>query len=227
MTTITASFRFTVSAFTTLLLSALVWVMPAQAATTYTFFCLTGNSAADCAVGENQLSVDVSSAAVGEVSFTFYNNGPADSSIADIYFDDGTLLGISSLVDSDDGVGGHAGVDFSVGASPPNLPGRNNISPSFEVTAGFLADSDPPVQPNGINPGEWLTINFDLQGSQTLNDVIDQLTTGQLRIGLHVQGFSGGGSESFVNNPTAVPLPAAAWLFASALMLLMGRKRFA
>ena len=54
-------------------------------------------------------------------------------------------------------------------------------------------------------------------------DVIAELTDGRLRIGLHVQGFGNGGSESFVNNP--VPVPAAVWLFGSGLIGLVGVAR--
>lgn len=203
--------------------------LPAQAVP-LSFYCLTNNSATDCATGVAQLSVDVTSYGIGtgtggvdQVLFSFYNTGSTASSIADVYFDDGSLLGISSLIDADDGTGGSAGVDFSPGASPPDLPGASNASPPFQVTSSFLADSDPPVQPNGVNPGEWLGIVFDLQGSQTFSDVITELTNGTLRIGLHVQGFGYGGSESFINNP--VPVPAAVWLFGSGLLGLVGVAR--
>ena len=49
--------------------------------------------------------------------------------------------------------------------------------------------------------------------------------TGGLRIGIHLQGIGeNGGSESLVNGPV-VPVPAAAWLFGSALIGLAGLKR--
>ena len=197
-------------------------------AVTYGFGGITGNSAVDTAIGEAQLFVDVTDAGGGRVSFYFYNTGPAASSITDIYFDDGSLLAIASLIDSDDGVGGSAGVDFSTGASPPDLPGGNTASPPFVTTAGFLADSDAPVSSNGINPDEYLYIIFSLQGSQTFNDVINELAAATLRIGIHVQAFASGGSESFINGPTPVPLPAALPLFATALAgggLLSWRRR--
>jgi hypothetical protein len=71
-----------------------------------------------------------------------------------------------------------------------------------------------------------LTIRFDLQIGKAYNDVLTALaltSTNQddwLRIGLQVQGFESGGSEQYVNNP--VPLPAAAWLFGSALLGMAG-----
>jgi hypothetical protein len=166
--------------------------------TTYTFGCITNSVAANAVAGSAQLWVDVEDTpGPGFVSFTFYNSGPLPCSITDVYFDDGTLLGISSITNS-------AGVDFNTGAAPPNLPGGNLISPAFVTTAGFSADSNPPAQPNGVNPGGWLRITFTLVGGNTYADTISALNTpgDNLRIGIHVQGFADGGSESFVNVPT-------------------------
>jgi len=188
------------------------------------FSCITGNLAGDCAIGEAQLSVDVTDLGGGQVLFLFSNAGPSSSSITDVYFDDGTLLGIAGLIDADDdalGAFGDSGVDFSPGASPPDLPGGNTIG--FEVTAGFLADSDAPAQPSGVNPLESLGIVFDLQGGGTFADIVDELTSGELRIGIHVQGFATGGSESFVNVP--VPEPGSALLLAIGLSGLALRRR--
>lgn len=180
------------------------------------FYCITNNLAGDCAIGEAQMSVDVTDIGGGQVSFLFSNAGPSASSITDIYFDDGTLLGIAS-------VNSGPGTDFAQGASPPNLPGADNVSPPFQVTAGFLADSDPPVQPNGANPGEWVEIIFDLDGGGTFADVIDELTTGELRIGIRVQGYASGGSESLINVP--VPEAGTIGLLGAGLAALAARRR--
>lgn len=171
---------------------------PATGAT-LSFGCISGNSLGDCAIGQAQLSAEVTDAGGGQVLFSFYNAGPADSSIADVYFDDGSLLSIAIIINS-------VGVSFSQFASPGNLPAASNASPPFVTTAGFSADSDAPVQPNGVNPGEVLGIRFDLQSGQTFNDVLAELANGTLRIGLHVQGFESGGSESFVNAPEPASL---------------------
>lgn len=183
---------------TTLLPGRPVLALP----TTYSFEAITSNSVADTAIGESQLSVVVTNPGGGQVLFTFVNDGPYASSICDVYFDDGTLLGIATIDDSD------AGVSFSQLATPGNLPGGNSIVPPFETTAGFLADSDSPVQPMGVNPGEELGILFDLKPGGTFDDVLADLQTGELRIGIHVQGFGDEGSESFVNDGV-IPAPGA------------------
>ena len=173
-----------------------LFAAPAVAGMFFWFEGLTNNSAADTFTGETQLSVEVSDAGSGQVSFRFRNSGLNPSSITDVYFDDGTLLGIASIQNG-------TGVSYSSGASPSELPGGNDIG--FETTAGFLADSDSPVQPNGVNPGESLTIVFSLINGKTYFDTIDALHGGtDLRIGIHVQGFAGGGSESFVNMPEPI-----------------------
>lgn len=187
-------------------------------AQTYSFDCITNSAAVNCAAGESQLSVAVSGPTSTQALFTFTNIGPSPLSLTDVYFDDGTLLGIAAITNG-------IGVRFSQGATPMNLPGGNVIS--FDTTQGFSADSDAPVQPNGVNPGETLGILFNLQSGRSFVDVNNDLATGALRIGLHVQGFANGGSESFVNIASPVPEGAsAAYLLGGlGLVSLLARRR--
>lgn len=196
---------FTLLAFT-------LFCVTVKAGPTYSFTHIAESTddvtqLADGAIGEEQLFVELIDSG-SQVGFMFANTGLQASSITDVYFDDGTLLGIASI----SGMPGL--VEFSQYASPPDLPGGNNVSPPFVTTVGFSADSDPPAQPFGVNPGEFLSVTFDLQGGGTIDDVINELESGELRIGIHVQGFNSGGSESFINNGIVdengkIPAPGA------------------
>lgn len=179
-----------------------------QANVTYSFWHIAEEGdgpaqLANGAIGEAQMFVDVSDPGGNQVLFAFTNTGPLASSITDVYFDDADLLSAIASIDNSD-----PGVLFSQDASPPDLPGGNNLSPRFVATAGLSVDSDPPAQPNGINPGELLGITFDLQSGRAFSHVIADLASGDLRIGIHVQGFANGQSESFVND-TLIPAPGA------------------
>lgn len=177
----------------------------------YSFYNITNNNAGDAAIGETQLSVDVSDPGGNQVLFTFLNSGPEDSSIADVYFDDnsGQLLSIASIT-------GSSGVSFSEGASPGDLPGGNSIG----FSADFSADSDPPAQPNGVNPGENLLLTFNLAGTSSFDNVVSAMNSGDLLAGIHVQGFASGGSESFVT-----PIPPTVLLLGSSLIGFFGIRR--
>lgn len=190
------------------------------------FYRITNNGNPDIS---SQLSVSVEGVTENKVSFTFYNNVGTVSSITDIYFDDGTLLGISTIESS-------LGVSFSAPATPKDLPGANLISPPFVTSTAaneyFSADSDSQggVVNNGVNSSsEWVRIVFSLVNGKSFGDTTAALASGALRIGLHVQGIGAtmvttGGSDSYVNTP--VPVPAAAWLLASGLIgLAVVRRR--
>jgi hypothetical protein len=160
-------------------------------------------------VGE-QLIVDVTDFGDGRVSFLFDNLGPVPSSITNIYFDDGTLLGISEL-------NSHADVSFVQGGNPSDLPGGNSLDPPFNATVEFNTSVEQNTA-DGVEVGQWLEILFNLQGVQDFNDTIAALLSGALRIGLQVRGIGDSGdSAQFVNNPTPIPLPAGLVLFLSGL----------
>lgn len=218
--------KFAMSALGMLLAWSLV-VAQAHASTTLNFYGITANDASGNAVSDGvaSLQVEVIDIGGGEVRFLFTNDSNT-SSLTDVYFDDGALLGISSVTSS-------TGVSFARGAAPPNLPSGNNANPDFETTAGFLADSNSPVIKNGVQNSdfsdEWLAIDFDLKTGKTYSDVLYALTLPDggdwLRIGLHVQGYcstpscnGGTYSESFVNNASILPVPEAQ----SSAMILAG-----
>jgi hypothetical protein len=189
---------------------------PEARAVSVGFECLTNNLAGDCAIGEAQITVNVNDLGGGTVEFHFKNAGPAASVISEVYYDDGSLLLLSAVIDG-------PGVDFEPDATPPDLPGGENAVPPFQVTEGFLAQSVPSPSINGVGPTEWVRIHFALQGGQTFADVIDELTDGTLRIGIHVIGYGSGGSESFINEP--VPEPGTGVLLGGGLLALAALRR--
>ncbi len=219
--------------FAGVFLGVVAFAASSASAATYSFFNITNNSATNAATGEAQLSMDVTDVGGGFVLFTFSNVGPLASSITDVYFDDSVGgAGVPGVLAGNGTVFNGSGVSFSFGASPGNLPGGNEPAYSFSVSpVGASADSDSPTAPRGVNPGESLGLSMALLGGVSFADVIAALDAGGvntgLRIGLHVQAFSNGGSESFISRPSPVPLPAAAWLLLSAIggMAMLGRRR--
>lgn len=162
----------------------------------YTFVKITdGDSDSSPLDVGSQLHVEVTDAGGGYVDFKFTNDVGIDSSITDFYFDDGSLLGISSITYS-------AGVliDPSDG---DDLPRGSSLDPEFETSEDFSAEVVDDIE-NGVDAsGEWVTITFDLKGTQTFADVIRELNegfalgagddpTGTLRIGLQVQMLGDG-----------------------------------
>ena len=195
------------------ILAALV-VLPASAskAASLGSDCITHNLAADCAIGEAQITLNVLDAGGGQVLFHLENAGPETATVASIYFDDsnGHLDAIADLI-------GSLGVSFREGGSPKKLPGGNGNPLRFQTDFRAAAKSSP--SKNGVGAGEWLDILFDLSSGSSFADVVAALTSGDmidaaLRVGVHVIGYKSDGSESFV----ATPEPRTAVLVALGLV---------
>ena len=184
-----------------ILLNALAFLLFANAAmANVTFSNITHNGDVDIA---DQLVVEVTSLASNQVQFKFKNLGPIASFIMGVYFDDGALLGATFIIDD----ASDPNVDFEQILTPADLPAGKSIDPDF-ITSGFLKARKANDAADGVNPGESLDIIFGLQPGNDFNDVLAGLTTGDLRIGIHVGGIGiEEGSDSFVSNP--IPAPGA------------------
>ena len=156
----------------------------------------------------------------GIAKFAFYNDSSVSCSITQIYFDDGTLLGIDNI---ENGIG----TDFDRAfPGPGNLPGGELLDPPFVAIREFNIGAQAPPYSNGVNNigvGEYVTVTFDLINGGTLDDVISEIVDGTLRMGLHVQGFPDGSSESALNEP--VPEPATILLLGIGTLVLLRRRK--
>lgn len=198
----------------TALALAAIGVSGAGHAATFNFFDLDG--AGTGVSVQNQMTVDVTQSGVGIVQFLFKNLGPLASNIEQINFDDAadSLDSFLSLDNSD------PKVNFSVNLA--NLPQGNNVS--FNSEFGYQA-TPPPSGPNGngISVNEFLGISFNLENS--FQSVLDGLTSGDLRIGMHVIALPDGSSDTLISTPSPVPLPAGGLLLAGALGGLAALRR--
>jgi len=92
----------------------------------------------------------------------------------------------------------------------------------YKANSVFNAGAEPSPAHNGINPGEWLTITFNLKSGKIFSDVVSNLQTNALRIGVHVISLPDGSSEAAVT-----PEPATICLLGvSSLALLLRKRRF-
>lgn len=190
-------------------------VAPAKAET-INVFNLTNNSNLNLAP---QIGIEVTENGATQVRFTFTNNVGIASSIANIYFDDPAPGSLSftgvSLVQS-------AGVNFGLdGSAPPDLPGGAAIS----FTSDFGIDAEAPPPQNGINAAsESLAIIFNYASGANFAGVLADLTSGGLRIGMHLIALADGESDSYVScytgqcNGNGVPEPMTLGLLGAGLI---------
>lgn len=176
-------------------------------------FSFTGINANEVDV-TNQLSLDVSQTG-NTVDFKFTNAlGGNEAFIGHFYFDFIGANLFTSLTQT-----GQSGIVSFAGDpdSSQNFPEGNNLIPPFTTDADAKRNQG---ASNGVQLGEYVIFQAMLSSADDINAL---LNTGDLRIGLHMQGYDSGGSDSYVTVPnppvSAVPVPAALPLMASALGL--------
>jgi hypothetical protein len=196
-------------AFVSLVLVFLVILSTEARAETFGFFNITGNDPANAAAGEAQLTVDVTNPGGGnQVMFTFNNNIPdiepdVPMFIRNVYFYDGKL--ITPVIT------GSSEVAFSVPSKPEDLPGYDYEGAG--VTTFLTADADTGSTHWGVDPGEYLSVQFAidtlLYPTYDYDELLSDIANGIVVLGIHVQGYETGpnDSESFIT-----PVPGAVLL---------------
>ena len=216
--------------------------------------CVTNNNADACAIGEQQLQIDVTESAQNNgvnILFTNIDNNDLtingidpNPSIHEIYFDTTEDIFPNTFSFSSIGVTPSANdstsnvrfgdLEYPDTMTPRNLPGGNEVG--FEASFGIesFETAGSGIDEGGIDAGEWLNLNI---ARFSYDAFMLALNAGDLTIGLHVRSFDGGidpltgeeveFSESFVTSTrvSAVPVPAAFWLFGSALIGFIGMSR--
>lgn len=218
-----ASIRYLVLAILICISSTVAF---AETSKSYDFYIFTDNGdwgTSGVNYGNESISVEVYNG-LETAHFKITNNSDPliGCSVTDIYFDDGSLLGISTIINQS------GATAFATPAIPSELPENQFLDPDFITSNSgmeyFSADSNSPPYDNGVQTGEWVIIQFTLINGSTIEDVINEMDSGAIRVGLHVQGFTdvAGSSESAVN----IPEPATiALLGLGSLALLRIRKR--
>lgn len=198
-------------AFLFMLLAILPTQVRADMFETFYFQNITANNAADALAGEGQLSVVVTGYESGgnltSLGFKFLNNVGEQMSITDLFIYDGVLMDLEaptwSWEDSDDD-----GTDvlFNAPANPGHLPGWGTAGVLFSADSG---DKGLGAVAAGVNTKfEWVEVLVEPLDGVEFEDVISGIRSGAIVLGVHVQGFVGGGSESFITTP----LPGAVLL---------------
>lgn len=194
-------------------LAAILFTNPANAAADLTLNAdlITNNSPLGPQI-ESQLSVEVMDVGTG-AQFSFINSGPLASSITDVYWGGAapSPLNFASVT---------VPASWTSGASPGSPPGANG----FNVL--YSADSDAPVQPNGVQINETIVFTIAYAGGNNINTLLNALNNGTLQVGFHVQGLSDGESETYLTSPgEMVPVPAPLGLAAVGFALVALKRR--
>jgi hypothetical protein len=158
----------------------------------------------------------------GDLNVYGYKNG----SEANAYLDSGNLAGLGvcgTLLDQ------QQGTNWCNPSSDDNLQENEVLKFVFDVSKkiSVVGINGPHTQANG----EMITIWTDTNGWDSLEVISDKITLGFYLTTLKIFGqgvfdkYRGSSTDLYVAGINEVPIPAAAWLFGSALLGLTGLRR--
>ncbi|MHC4726054.1 MAG: hypothetical protein ACYS17_02410 [Planctomycetota bacterium] len=195
----------------------------------YGFAAISDNSGISGQMAQ-QLSLEVTPYGSNQVLFDFKNNiapyasgSPVDGIIGGLFFEDGALLGVASIIEDPFNVTNPVDFETPLNPASKSFPEGNTLSPPFQTTAHFWATSSGTIS-NGVNPGEQVGLVFDLKGGNTFANVITAINLGftnpnpggntSLRIGIHVQNLGGdedgdGVPGDYSDSYILTPIPAS------------------
>ncbi len=177
------------------------------------FFRLSESGAPDIAA-QLHLTVNPVAGQPGKIDFTLRNVVGVSSSVTDVFFAGGSILGQSTVSQS--------GSVFV--AARGNLPGAATLDPvfsasrSFRTAVGLLNDDGTAANPGGLDrASDSVTFRFELRQGVSSEEAMAALTTaagtlGNIRVGVIARSIDDtAANDSYVSNLLVVPIPAAAW----------------
>ena len=184
----------------------LIFASSAAFAATYSFVPVNNNQNNQIVPIGDLFQLEVLSLNSTQVTFEFTNDNTSASSIIGIYIGGPSLFSANSFVES-------AGVDFdAIKQSQPQT--------EFAIEAASSSSNQGGDNfANGINSGttEFLKYTLTLASGNTFNTVINSISSGALLVGVTGQTGNQGNDQYIIKTPSAVPVPAALPLMASAL----------
>ena len=186
----------------------LIFASSAALASTYNFVPTNPNQNNQIISIGDLLQLEVLSLGTNQVTFDFTNKNTTASSITAAYIGGPSLFTASSFVQS-------TGVNFdAINQSQPQTGfAIEAASKSVNQGGGNFV--------NGINSGtpEFLKYTLTLASGNTFDSIVNSLNSGNLLVGVTGQTNNQGNDQYIINtpSPSAVPVPAALPLMASAL----------
>ncbi len=192
--------------------AAIVSPFTANAAT-FGFQNITGGDTGGDAVF-GQFKFDVTDSGAGKTLWKFSNSAGTTNSasfISQIYFDWNSVSSALSVPTFNSGLNVGTVAFKSTSVSPSNLPQGSNVGFNADLAIGSVHQG---ANKDGIDLGETLGVIFNSPSASVIEAAIN---SGNLRVGIHVQGIAAynGNSDAYVslpNTPPTKPVPVPGFM---------------